>query len=281
MRLPSFESVVAAGLVRGIPGSARALFLLRLGQPLLVVCRGEEEAARLHGDLGFFAPALGSPPPVLVPAPERRLRRGRLDAFERIAADAAVVVVAGLEAATGRGLDVAALAAGAIDLRAGADLDPGFLAELLAEMGYRRVTVVADTGELAVRHDRIDVFPAAGEHPVRIEHAAGRVTLVRAFDVGTQRTFRDLPGVRLLPALEPDGGGSLFSALAGRLLVADGDLGPEGAGLPQPRLILEENVPPRELKGWRGAGDLRRADRREHDGGAQRQDPEAHTRTRL
>ncbi|HEY6000420.1 MAG TPA: hypothetical protein VI078_14120, partial [bacterium] len=33
-------------------------------------------------------------------------------------------------------------------------------------------------------------------------------------------------------------------------------------------------------KGWREAGDPRRADRREHGGGAQRQDPVARTRTR-
>ena len=78
-------------------------------------------------------------------------------------------------------------------------------------MGYRRVQVVADAGEFALRQGRIDVFPAAGEHPVRVEHESGRVTALRAFDVGTQRTYRDQPELRLLPALEPEAGPSLFA----------------------------------------------------------------------
>jgi len=276
MKLPLFSRVPAEGGVPGLSGSARALYLLRLARPVLVLCRAVEEAELLHRDLCFFAAALGLRPPVLVPPRERRLRAPRLEALTRIGAGDAEVVVADLEAARATAFDATSLIAGAIALHVGGAVEPEFFAELLAEMGYRRVHIVADAGEFAVRQSRIDVFPAAAEHPVRIEHEKGRVMALRAFDVGTQRTYRDLPEVRLLPALEPEAGPSLFSILAGHLVVADGDLGPEATGLPLPALIIEETSPLPEPEGWREAGVPGGVQRlASTDGGAQRQDPEA------
>ncbi|MHB8836779.1 MAG: transcription-repair coupling factor [Candidatus Methylomirabilia bacterium] len=239
----------------GLFGSARALFLLRLARPVFVLCRAMEEAEQLHRDLSFFAAALGMRPPVLVPPRERRLRAPRLEALTRIGAGDAAVVVAEMETARSPGFDAGPLIARAIDLHVGGEFEPDFFAELLAEMGYRRVHVVADAGEFAVRQGRIDVFPAAAEHPVRIEHEKGRVLAVRAFDVGTQRTYRDQPALRLLPALEPEAGPSLVSLLPAHLLVADGDHGPEVAELPPPVLILAETLQSREREGqeWREA----------------------------
>jgi hypothetical protein len=65
------------------------------------------------------------------------------------------------------------------------------------------------------------------------------VTALRVFDVGTQRTFRDQEAVQLLPALEPEGG-RRCSPCSPRLVVADGALGPEAAGLPEPGLVVED-----------------------------------------
>jgi len=254
MRLPLLEKFPAAGIVHGLAGAARALFLLRLARPVFVLCRAAEEAGRLYGDLRFFAAALGLHQPVLVPPLERRLRAPRLEALTRIGAGDATVVVADPEAARSTVFDAAALAARAIGLDAGGEVEPEFLAELLAEMGYRQVQVVADAGEFAQRQGRIDIFPAAGGHPVRVEHTSGRVTAVRAFDVGTQRSYRDLPTLRLLPAFEPNTGPLLFSILPGHLVVADGDLGPEADGLPIPDLVIAETSHLLEREGWREAG---------------------------
>jgi len=257
MKLPLFTLVPATGSVPGLCGSARALYLLRLARPVFVLCRTVEEAERLHRDLCFFAAALGLRPPVPVPPRERRLRAPRLEALTRIGAGDAAVVVAASEVARTSAFNAVALIDGAIDLRIGGDIEPEFFAELLAEMGYRRVHLVADAGELAVRQGRIDVFPAAAEHPVRIEHDTGRVMAVRAFDVGTQRTYRDQPALRLLPALEPEAGPPLITMLAGHLVVAAGDLGPEATGLLLPALVIEETSPLLEREGWREAGGVK------------------------
>ncbi len=253
MRLPLLDRFAAAGRVPGLAGSARALYALRLARPVLVLCREVEEAEQLHRDLGFFALALGARPPVLLPLRENRLRAPRLQALARIGAGDAPVVVADLESARAPVFDAGALVGGAIDLHQGGEVDQGFFTELLAEMGYRRVQVVADAGEFALRQGRIDVFPAAGANPVRLEHESGRVTAMRAFDVGTQRTYRDQPALQLLPALEPEAGLSLFSLLPTHLVVADGEFGTSASGLPAPELTLVELAPVLEREGWREA----------------------------
>ena len=240
MRLPWFGWVSGAAVVPGLAGSARALYTVRLARPVLVICRALEEAERLHRDLAFFAAALQVRPPVLLPPRARRLRAPRLEALRRIAAGDAALVVADQEAACAPVFEPDALNARGVVLRSGEEIELDFLAELLGEMGYRQVQLVADAGEFALRQGRLDVFPAAAEHPVRVEHAAGRVTALRAFDVGTQLTYRDHKELRLLPALEPAAGLSLFALLPGHLVVADGDLGPEMRGLPIPALVLEE-----------------------------------------
>jgi transcription-repair coupling factor (superfamily II helicase) len=242
MQLPDYATLPRAGRATGLAGSGRALYLLRLGRPFVAVCRGEEEAARLAGDLLFFAAALGRPAPVLLPSPDDRIRGPRLAAIERIASGAAPAVVAGPGAAAAPVWAVDRLRAASVEVRLGGELDTGFLAELLPEMGYRRVQVAADAGEFAVRSGLVDLFPAAAEQPVRVEVGSGRVTGLRAFDVDTQRTFRDVPAIVLVPAREPAEGPSLFEALPGHLLVTEGDLGPEGARLPLPGLVLEEEA---------------------------------------
>jgi transcription-repair coupling factor (superfamily II helicase) len=107
-------------------------------------------------------------------------------------------------------------------------------------MGYRRAGVVAEAGTFALRRDRLDVFPAAGALPARIEHGSGRVTALRSFDVGSQCSLRDLPALRLPPASEPGDAPPLLSLLADHLVVADGAPGPEWAEMPAPSLVLTD-----------------------------------------
>ena len=235
MHLPAFEPS-RSGVVPGLPGAARALYLLRLCRPLLVLCRATEEAERLHRDLAFFAAALGAAPAGAAPAArEAAARRPGSRPCTRIGAGDAALVVAAL----GR-RPLAGLRRGGADRRGGrrcatgGEIEPEFLAELLAEMGYRRVQVVADAGEFAVRAARIDVFPAAAEHPVRIEHATGRVTALRAFDVGTQRS---LPRPTAAAAAAGVGaGGGTFSSFGAAGAPRRRRRGPraEMAGLPAP-----------------------------------------------
>ena len=64
----------------------------------------------------------------------------------------------------------------------------------LVERGYSAVDVVAKRGHFAVRGGILDVFPATGELPVRVEFWGDEVSDIRPFSVGDQRT---IPGVEL------------------------------------------------------------------------------------
>ena len=72
-------------------------------------------------------------------------------------------------------------------------IDPEALTQLLVRSGYVADDRVDEPGEIAVRGEVIDVFPADAEHPVRVKVADGRVISIRAYDPVTQRTLDD-PG---------------------------------------------------------------------------------------
>jgi transcription-repair coupling factor (superfamily II helicase) len=63
------------------------------------------------------------------------------------------------------------------------------LVETLATLGYTRTTLVEHRGEFAVRGGLVDVFPAAAEHPVRIEFWGDDVDDIRSFSAADQRTL--------------------------------------------------------------------------------------------
>ncbi len=73
----------------------------------------------------------------------------------------------------------------------------------LVELAYHRVDMVSRRGEFAVRGGILDVFPAAADHPLRIDLFGDEVDQIRAFSIADQRS---LPGevteALLLPARE-------------------------------------------------------------------------------
>ena len=77
-------------------------------------------------------------------------------------------------------------------------IEPNELAKTLVKLGYKRVTMVSDTGEFSLRGDILDVYPANDE-PVRIEFWGDEVENLRYFSAESQRTLRYITEVRILP----------------------------------------------------------------------------------
>jgi transcription-repair coupling factor (superfamily II helicase) len=95
------------------------------------------------------------------------------------------------------------LAAAALAVEPGDRLDPGDLAAVLADGGYRRVEVVEEAGEFAVRGQVIDV--ASPDRFVRAVLDVDRIERLALFDPATQRSAGKLeraafPPLRLFPA---------------------------------------------------------------------------------
>ncbi len=73
----------------------------------------------------------------------------------------------------------------------------------LEMLGYIADDRVDEPGEMAIRGDVIDLFPADAGLPARIEIANGEITAIRAYDPATQRTASDLEFLEIGRANEP------------------------------------------------------------------------------
>lgn len=81
------------------------------------------------------------------------------------------------------------------------DIEP--FAEMLAEIGYFADDRVDEPGEMAVRGDVIDIFPADAGLPARIDIEDGRIVAIRSYDPITQRTVGMLEALEIGRAAEP------------------------------------------------------------------------------
>jgi len=72
------------------------------------------------------------------------------------------------------------------------------IAEWLVERGFDREPMVEMHGEFAIRGGILDIFPPAGDNPVRVEFFGDEIESIREFDAGTQRSITPLTSVQLV-----------------------------------------------------------------------------------
>lgn len=85
----------------------------------------------------------------------------------------------------------------------GEALDIGHLSQMLEEIGYFADDRVDEPGEMAVRGEVVDIFPADAGLPARIEFAEGKVASIRPYDAITQRSVGELSALEIGRAAEP------------------------------------------------------------------------------
>ncbi len=102
----------------------------------------------------------------------------------------------------------AALEANSLAVAVGSERDPQSLAGWLNDHGYERLDMVESPGDFAVRGGIVDAFVPGEVDPVRIEFFGDQVESIRQFDVGTQRSRRQLDSVRLAGMPEAGAGTS-------------------------------------------------------------------------
>ncbi len=90
-------------------------------------------------------------------------------------------------------------------LRVGDLLDLAAFATSLEELGYTADDRVDQPGEMAVRGDVIDIFPADGDLPARIELAEHRIVSIRSYDPLNQRSVAGHDRLEIAAAVEPPG----------------------------------------------------------------------------
>ena len=141
-------------------------------------------------------------------------------------------------------------------VRRGAELDrDNFISQLVAT-GYRRESLVEHRAEFAVRGGIVDVWPAQGHDPIRLDFFGDEVDRLTTFDIANQRSLNDLQEASIAVAREwmPDEhtrrraeelissnpwGRSAFDRIAtGQLF--DGMEGWMALFIDQPRTLLDE-----------------------------------------
>ena len=133
------------------------------------------------------------------------------------------------------GLPPPAARAGTIRARTGEEPGAAGLAERLALAGYERVDRVEERGQFALRGGIVDVFPATGREPYRIELFGDEVESIRAFSPFTQRTLHDVEEAVIHPAAERRAD-ALEAGLGEEVSRAPGDL---VAALPAPDFVWQ------------------------------------------
>jgi transcription-repair coupling factor (superfamily II helicase) len=193
-----------------------------IDETLLVVIPGESAAEELVDDLRLFTDEV-----VLAPAwetlpfehvsPNTVTMAQRAQARHRLGSGEPVIVVASVRSAIQR------LSPSPVDplrLFAGDEVDFDSVPAALADLGYQRTDRVEARGEFAVRGGILDLFPAQGEYPVRVDFWGDLVEEIRRFSIASQRSADPVPEVVAYPARELRPGGGIEGS-AHALLTAE------------------------------------------------------------
>ncbi|WP_395331818.1 DEAD/DEAH box helicase [Novosphingobium sp. BL-8H] len=89
----------------------------------------------------------------------------------------------------------------------GETIDTAGFASQMEGLGYVADDRVDEPGEVAVRGDVIDIFPADAGSPARIDVAEGRIAGIRRYDPASQRTDEPLEALEIGRAVEPENAG--------------------------------------------------------------------------
>ncbi|AXB78759.1 TRCF domain-containing protein [Novosphingobium sp. P6W] len=140
----------------------------------------------------------------------------------RLAGAAPVACILSGEAAARRYPEPGAFDSAPPTLRPGDKADMQSFAIQLADLGYFADDRVDEPGEMAVRGEVIDIYPADAGGPARIELAAGKIAAIRSYDPITQLTIDELEHLEIGRAAEPPIGKatSILAHLAPGILAA-------------------------------------------------------------
>ena len=134
--------------------------------------------------------------------PHFRVAAARARALYGAATGSARLIVASAAALLPNVSPAERLLRASIELRAGAEIDPQALADLLVDAGFTREDPVDEHGAFTIRGGIVDVFPASDAEPVRIEFVGDMVETLRRYDPATQRSTHATDQVHIVPARE-------------------------------------------------------------------------------
>jgi len=199
--------------IAGLSGSGGSFLIdslaRRLDQPIVVVTRQSEHAADLYDDL---AALLGPdrvghfPTRQILPydfkAPQGEIMGRRISTLAGLCDRRLDVVVTPIRALLEPTIHRPFLEQGRVHIEVGKEADMDDVVDRLVALGFRRVPVVEEVGDFALRGGLIDFFSPGASAPARVEFFGDEVDTIRLFDVASQRTIDRTDRIILLPRRE-------------------------------------------------------------------------------
>jgi len=210
---------VIAGLTPAAKAFAATVAARTATGVTLLVVPSDKDVDQMTADARFFYAALEGasesdveravlPLPSLQVDPYRgmtphfRVSAARARALYGAATGTARLIVASAAALLPRVSGPERLLSASLDIRSGTEIDPQNLADLLVDAGFTREDPVEEHGAFAIRGGIVDIFPAGGTEPVRLEFVGDMVESLRRFDPATQRSTGATDQLLIVPVRE-------------------------------------------------------------------------------
>jgi transcription-repair coupling factor (superfamily II helicase) len=155
-----------------------------------------------QGDALPARPAFASPCLALPPLPDRWERNphaNRIAALYGLTLGQPRCLVADISNLVLRYMPLSFFAAKTLDLRRGDEFSPQLVLDQASEWGYKRVNLVNSPGDMAIRGDIFDIYPAGYTRPARLEFFGDTLEEIRLFDAESQRSLLSLEELTILP----------------------------------------------------------------------------------
>ena len=195
----------------GLYGSSKAFLLAslfrRLGESMLVVLPTEAAAESFKDDLSFF---LGTDKAIYYPSTEtlpfddtpthREISGRRIETLFRLLDPEPNICTVSAPNLMARVVPKDGLALRSLHLSVGEESSMEAFTSTLSALGYSRMSMVEERGEMSVRGGIVDLFSPGYASPVRIEFFGDSVESIRSFEISTQRSLKELTELRVLPS---------------------------------------------------------------------------------
>ncbi len=209
------ETVPSAIQVKGFVGSLSSFLIRKLGDdlatPVVCVAPGEDAAAYLHSDVSQLStsedrllrlPSTGHKPYDDEQMDDPGPLIARADVLQQISEGFQGVIITSIDALFEMVPPAEEVRRETIPIATGTLISPNDLIEQLVGLGFERVEFVEQPGEVALRGGILDVYPFAGDYPIRADFFGDEIDQIREFDPGSQRSVSRLTSARLVPNLE-------------------------------------------------------------------------------
>jgi len=199
--------------ITGLAGSSPSILLANLietqTKPIIAVMSSPDEAEDLYDDLVFLLGeekaghfcAMQSPP-YEFRSPSAETVGKRLSTLSRLKRNEIRIVVTSVAAVIEPTITVEDFEAAGLFLKVDDELEITDLAEKMISLGFRRVPMVEEVGDFALRGGLIDFFSPGFDYPIRVEFFGDEIDTIRKFEVPSQRTIGLLNEVMILPRRE-------------------------------------------------------------------------------